>query len=226
MLLNQYSGAFCITVAGVALPVYRSFKCLQSEEDTAKQWLPYWLIWALFSVCESLLDLVFGSWFPLWFEIKLGFVIALQPGFLDLAATLYHKKLESLLSSSAPTIDERLTLIGAGWKALKANPSAAGLKSFGESFGLSTCVEMVRTRVAGLSSAAAAVEVKSKPAAPSPTTNAAPTVDASADTSGDASGETSTILEAPASPEHHSGSSDEPELVEPLDLSEEMKKDQ
>ena len=75
MLLNQYSGSFCITVAGVALPVYRSFKCLQGEEDTAKQWLPYWLIWALFSVCESVLDLVFASWFPLWFEIKLGFVI-------------------------------------------------------------------------------------------------------------------------------------------------------
>lgn len=42
---------------------------------------------------------------------------ALQPGFLDLAATLYHKKLECLMASSAPAIDERLTLIGAGWKA-------------------------------------------------------------------------------------------------------------
>lgn len=104
MLLGAYTGAALVTVFGVIHPVYRSFKSLQGPAGS-EEWLPYWLLFALFSSVEFLLDLVFAMWFPLWYELKLGFVLALQPTFMNLAHKLYYERLEPVLADKAPLID-------------------------------------------------------------------------------------------------------------------------
>ncbi|XP_063601044.1 receptor expression-enhancing protein 5-like isoform X2 [Penaeus indicus] len=60
---------------GFVYPAYCSIKALESvrkEDDT--RWLTYWVVFALFSVCEFFSDLLL-SWFPFYWLAKCLFLV-------------------------------------------------------------------------------------------------------------------------------------------------------
>merc|ERR1719399_1860235 len=48
------------------------------------------MMFAIFSCVEYVLDTLFASWMPLWFELKIFFVFWLQPTKFGGASKLYH----------------------------------------------------------------------------------------------------------------------------------------
>lgn len=109
MLLGYYTGHAGMLALGVMHPVYRSYKSLKCK-TAEEQWLPYWIIFALYSSVEVLLNIIFASWCPFYYELKLAFVLWLQPRWApcswDGAAVVYDKYLGPFLDAKAPMIDE------------------------------------------------------------------------------------------------------------------------
>lgn len=70
----------CSLVMGSAYPVYASLALLESDlpakekDQQATQWLTYWAIYGIISAAEQL----FETRPPLYFHIKLAFVLWLQ----------------------------------------------------------------------------------------------------------------------------------------------------
>lgn len=94
-----------VSVVGVAFPAYASFKAIETddkEDDT--QWLTYWVIFAAFQLSEALTD-IFVSWFPFYYELKLGFLVALQLPQYKLANKLYVEYLRKFLVEHEAAID-------------------------------------------------------------------------------------------------------------------------
>ena len=77
-MLGMYLGGTMELLLGVIYPVYGSFKTLRStkdkDADNAK-WLPYWIVFSLFSATEFILDFLFAFWCPFWYEFKILFVV-------------------------------------------------------------------------------------------------------------------------------------------------------
>ena len=64
-----------------AYPAYMSFKAIESTDLTDDtQWLTYWVVFALFSIVESVMDFLV-MWIPFYYLIKVSFF-----------AWLYHPK--------------------------------------------------------------------------------------------------------------------------------------
>ncbi|KPP62372.1 hypothetical protein Z043_119450, partial [Scleropages formosus] len=65
----------------------------------------YWIVFALYTAVESVTDLSL-SWFPLYYEIKIAFVIWLLSPYTRGASLIYRKFLHPLLSSKEREIDD------------------------------------------------------------------------------------------------------------------------
>jgi len=71
------SQAFC-TVIGFTYPAFMSYKALRTEtNEDDQQWLMYWVVFSLFVCLEQVLDVVL-PWIPLYYELKIAFVIWLM----------------------------------------------------------------------------------------------------------------------------------------------------
>ncbi|GKD41681.1 HVA22-like protein k, partial [Tanacetum coccineum] len=67
----------CCTV-GVGLPIYSTYKAIETkDQDEQRKWLLYWAVYGSFSVGERFAD-KFISWFPLYYHMKLAFLVWLQ----------------------------------------------------------------------------------------------------------------------------------------------------
>ena len=138
-MLGYYLGGTMELLLGVIYPVYGSFKTLRStkdkEADNAK-WMPYWIVFSLFSATEFILDFLFAFWCPFWYEFKILFVVVsavktcprsppealtlcalpidsqwLQPNYFDGAQKLWTKYIEPAIESKAPYIDEKTEFV-------------------------------------------------------------------------------------------------------------------
>uniref|UniRef100_A0A8C1H639 Receptor expression-enhancing protein n=1 Tax=Cyprinus carpio carpio TaxID=630221 RepID=A0A8C1H639_CYPCA len=69
------------------------------------RWMMYWIVFALFTVVETVTDLTI-AWFPLYYEIKVAFVIWLLSPYTRGASVIYRKALHPLLSSKEREIDD------------------------------------------------------------------------------------------------------------------------
>ncbi|XP_039338559.1 receptor expression-enhancing protein 3 isoform X2 [Mauremys reevesii] len=69
------------------------------------RWMMYWIVFALYTVTETVADLMI-SWFPLYYELKIAFVIWLLSPYTRGASLMYRKFLHPLLSSKEREIDE------------------------------------------------------------------------------------------------------------------------
>ncbi|KAG7282742.1 hypothetical protein CRUP_029950 [Coryphaenoides rupestris] len=58
----------------------------------------YWIVFALYTVVETITDLTL-AWFPLYYELKIAFVIWLLSPYTRGAGLIYRKCLHPLLSS-------------------------------------------------------------------------------------------------------------------------------
>uniref|UniRef100_A0A8C2KAG1 Receptor expression-enhancing protein n=1 Tax=Cyprinus carpio TaxID=7962 RepID=A0A8C2KAG1_CYPCA len=93
-------------VFGNLYPAYYSYKAVKTKNvKEYVRWMMYWIVFALFTVVETVTDLTI-AWFPLYYEIKVAFVIWLLSPYTRGASVIYRKALHPLLSSKEREIDD------------------------------------------------------------------------------------------------------------------------
>ncbi|XP_067155872.1 receptor expression-enhancing protein 3 isoform X1 [Apteryx mantelli] len=95
-----------VLVFGMLYPAYSSYKAVKTKNvKEYVRWMMYWIVFALYTVTETITDLTV-SWFPLYYELKIAFVIWLLSPYTRGASLIYRKLLHPLLSSKEREIDE------------------------------------------------------------------------------------------------------------------------
>ncbi|KAF7247200.1 Receptor expression-enhancing protein 3 [Varanus komodoensis] len=95
-----------VLVFGMLYPAYYSYKAVKTKNvKEYVRWMMYWIVFALYTVTEAVTDLMI-SWFPLYYELKIAFVIWLLSPYTRGASLIYRKFLHPLLSSKEREIDE------------------------------------------------------------------------------------------------------------------------
>ncbi|XP_053306486.1 receptor expression-enhancing protein 3 [Spea bombifrons] len=95
-----------VLVFGMLYPAYYSYKAVRTKNvKEYVRWMMYWIVFALYTVTETIADLTI-SWFPLYYEVKIAFVVWLLSPYTRGASLLYRKFLHPLLSSREKEIDE------------------------------------------------------------------------------------------------------------------------
>ncbi|XP_023571986.1 receptor expression-enhancing protein 3 [Octodon degus] len=69
------------------------------------RWMMYWIVFALYTVIETIADHTV-AWFPLYYELKIAFVLWLLCPHTKGASLIYKKFLHPLLSSKEREIDD------------------------------------------------------------------------------------------------------------------------
>ncbi|GAQ87791.1 hypothetical protein KFL_003770110 [Klebsormidium nitens] len=102
-------------IVGIGMPVYCTYKVLErkgtSGEDEAERnhWLTYWAVCGCLSVAESSCER-WLSWLPLYYHLKLAFLIWLQvPPSNSGARVLYMRLLRPLLRRHQGRMDRLVT---------------------------------------------------------------------------------------------------------------------
>lgn len=95
-----------VLVFGTLYPAYYSFKAVKSKNvKEYVRWMMYWIVFALYTVVETITDLSF-AWFPLYYELKVAFVIWLLSPYTRGASLIYRKFLHPMLTSKEREIDD------------------------------------------------------------------------------------------------------------------------
>ncbi|KAG8435594.1 hypothetical protein GDO86_013508 [Hymenochirus boettgeri] len=95
-----------VLLFGMLYPAYYSYKAVRTKNvKEYVRWMMYWIVFALYTVTEAVTDLTL-SWFPLYYEVKIGFVVWLLSPYTRGASLLYRKFLHPLLSSREKEIDD------------------------------------------------------------------------------------------------------------------------
>lgn len=97
LILFNLGGQLLTNVAGFVIPGYYSLDALFSvskADDT--QWLTYWVVFALFSVVESLISVVY--WFPFYYTFKFVFLLWLSLPMFRGAELIFRAFLQPMLS--------------------------------------------------------------------------------------------------------------------------------
>lgn len=75
MLFTLGGAALVINLVAFVYPAYCSIKALDKEDpDTHTHWLIYWVIYAFYQCFDLLIDILF-SWIPLYFLVKIFFIV-------------------------------------------------------------------------------------------------------------------------------------------------------
>lgn len=89
-------------------PSYASYKALESKsQESAAQWLTYWVVFSLFTVVEYAADWLI-SWIPLYYLGKLAFILWLQMPQTQGATLIYRTHVLPLLKRHEVSIDHAL----------------------------------------------------------------------------------------------------------------------
>ncbi|XP_065153426.1 receptor expression-enhancing protein 3a isoform X2 [Paramisgurnus dabryanus] len=95
-----------VLVFGTLYPAYYSFKAVKSKNvKEYVRWMMYWIVFALYTVVEAITDLSL-AWFPLYYELKVAFVIWLLSPYTRGASLIYRKFLHPMLASKEREIDD------------------------------------------------------------------------------------------------------------------------
>ncbi|KAJ8284805.1 hypothetical protein COCON_G00036550 [Conger conger] len=95
-----------LLVFGSLYPAYCSYKAVKNKNvKEYVRWMMYWIVFALYTVVETVTDLTV-AWFPLYYELKVAFVIWLLSPYTRGASLIYRKCLHPLLSSREREIDD------------------------------------------------------------------------------------------------------------------------
>ncbi|KAK3378141.1 TB2/DP1, HVA22 family-domain-containing protein [Podospora didyma] len=77
LIVFNLGGQLLTNLAGFVLPGYYSLNALFTANKTDDtQWLTYWVVFALFTVIESLVSVVY--WFPFYYTFKFVFLLWLS----------------------------------------------------------------------------------------------------------------------------------------------------
>jgi len=105
-----FGSHFVTNLIGFVYPLYESYRALalnQVAGATAAmdaQWLTYWIVFATFSLVESLTDF-FLYWIPFYYVVKSGFLVWCFLPSTHGAEQIYHKVLEPVLIRYEGRID-------------------------------------------------------------------------------------------------------------------------
>ncbi|XP_056153022.1 receptor expression-enhancing protein 3 [Lampris incognitus] len=95
-----------VLVFGTLYPAYYSYKAVKTKNvKEYVRWMMYWIVYALYTVVETITDLTL-AWFPLYYEVKIAFVIWLLSPYTRGASLIYRKCLHPLLSAREREIDD------------------------------------------------------------------------------------------------------------------------
>ncbi|XP_023499608.2 receptor expression-enhancing protein 3 isoform X2 [Equus asinus] len=86
-------------------PSPREDGVLDDLQSRGVRWMMYWIVFALYTVIETVADQTV-AWFPLYYELKIAFVIWLLSPYTKGASLIYRKFLHPLLSSKEREIDD------------------------------------------------------------------------------------------------------------------------
>ncbi|XP_040831763.1 receptor expression-enhancing protein 3 [Ochotona princeps] len=123
-----------VLVFGMLYPAYYSYKTVKTKNvKEYVRWMMYWIVFALYTVIETVADLTV-AWFPLYYELKIAFVIWLLSPYTKGASLIYRKFLHPFLSSKEREIDDYIvqakekgyeTVVNFGRQGLNLAASAA-----------------------------------------------------------------------------------------------------
>jgi receptor expression-enhancing protein 5/6 len=141
-LLFGIGGNLITQLVGFVYPAYESFKALEPDSEGKREnprlmrtWLTYWIVYSLFSVVEVFVDYIL-YWVPLYYMLKLVFLVWLMIPKLGGAELVYKLFIEPMLRQYRKRIDvavddaaEKLNAVaeGATGVARTAGVAAAGL---------------------------------------------------------------------------------------------------
>ncbi|XP_060049115.1 receptor expression-enhancing protein 3 isoform X1 [Erinaceus europaeus] len=95
-----------VLLFGMLYPAYYSYKAVKTKNvKEYVRWMMYWIVFALYTVIETIADQTV-AWFPLYYELKIAFVIWLLSPYTKGASLIYRKFLHPLLSSKEREIDD------------------------------------------------------------------------------------------------------------------------
>jgi receptor expression-enhancing protein 1/2/3/4 len=94
-------------VCGTLYPAFRSFKAVKTKNVKEYfQWMIYWIVFALVTVTEEVADLFLNFWFPLYYELKILFLVWLLSPSTRGATFLYRQVIHPTLSNREEDIDD------------------------------------------------------------------------------------------------------------------------
>jgi len=95
-----------LLVFGTLFPAYRSYKAIKNKNVREYvKWMMYWIIFALFITLETFAD-IFISWLPLYYEVKIIFIIWLLSPATKGSSILYRKFVHPRLVKHEKAIDK------------------------------------------------------------------------------------------------------------------------
>uniref|UniRef100_A0A915HLF7 Receptor expression-enhancing protein n=1 Tax=Romanomermis culicivorax TaxID=13658 RepID=A0A915HLF7_ROMCU len=95
-----------ILTIGTLYPAYKSYKGVKSRNVREYvKWMMYWIIFAFYLCVEALTDIFVAFWLPLYYEIKIIFVIWLLSPYTKGASLLYRKFVHPFLLKHEKEID-------------------------------------------------------------------------------------------------------------------------
>jgi len=94
-----------LLVFGTLYPAYRSYKAIKNKDVREYvKWMMYWIIFAFFTTGETFADM-FLSWLPLYYEIKIVFILWLLSPATKGSSILYRKFVHPRLVKHEKAID-------------------------------------------------------------------------------------------------------------------------
>lgn len=131
-MLSGFLSKLTILVFGTLYPAYRSYKAIKNKDVRGYvRWMMYWTIYALFITIEMCTD-IFLSWFPLYFEIKILFVLWLIAPATKGSSFLYRKFLHPRLVKHEVSIDKYIEDVKADSYATVMKIGRKGLSAAGD----------------------------------------------------------------------------------------------
>ncbi|XP_075221712.1 uncharacterized protein LOC142324695 [Lycorma delicatula] len=110
MMISSIISRLAILLFGNLYPAYASYKAVRTKNvKEYVKWMMYWIVFALFTCCETFTDVFLGFWFPFYYEIKIILVIWLLSPATKGSSFLYRKFVHPMLTKREPEIDEYLT---------------------------------------------------------------------------------------------------------------------
>jgi len=163
-----------IFIVGTVSPAYQTYKAVVDKEAVVdkSRWLQYWLIFAIFSTINGVLDMV-GEYLPLYWEAKVAFVCWLAVDKFKGASVLFTNVVEKYLRDMTPAIDEQIDFLAARAKNFKADDVTTFVK-WASSKDVRAVVDSLSTAAAKKTAALTAAAAKASAAVPEQTTEEKP----------------------------------------------------
>ncbi|KAI8924468.1 TB2/DP1, HVA22 family-domain-containing protein [Entophlyctis helioformis] len=105
MAIGYLLSRVTINACGFLLPAYSTYKAVRADDDEQTlAWAKYWIVMGIYAAAESVADVLL-FWTPLYYEVKLAFVLWLSLPYTQGASVIYSTYVEPLLIKKERDID-------------------------------------------------------------------------------------------------------------------------